>query len=131
MGIQVNRIQVNADSVHFKDCVGAILVPEIVLTEPGYLKTMTVNTDAHSKHEFFAMAQMAYYQYQDEELSMVRVKGAICLQQGGRVEVIDSGMVICRDGAGELLVLLHDQVNAKKILEAANRYCTRWVRLDI
>jgi len=131
MSYQERVIQITADTDLGADCVGAILVPDIALAEPGYIKTMTVSMEAHSKHEFFAMAQMAYYQYQDEELSIVRVDGPIRLEMDEVVEEISCGMVIYRDKEGELHVVLHEQLNPKKMLEATNRYCTRWVRLDI
>lgn len=107
------------------------MVPEIAITEPGYIKTMTTNAEAHSKHEFFAMAQMAYYQYQDDELEVVCVRAPLQVVMSETVEEIISGMIIYRDGKGELHVLIHDHLNRKKMLETTNRYCTRWVRLDI
>lgn len=125
------RIQIYVGTGVDIEAVGAILVPEIALTEPGYIKTMTVSMEAHSKHEFFAMAQMAYFQFQDDELSIKRVNGPIRLNLSETIEEIACGMVICRDSNGELHVILHEQLNAKKMLEATNRYCTRWVRLDI
>jgi len=131
MRSEERTIQILADDGLEADCAGAIVVPEIALREPGYIKTMTVSMEAHSKHEFFAMAQMAYFQYQDEELSIVKVNGPIRLQQAEMVEEILCGMVIFRDTEGVLHVVLHEQLNPKKMLEATNRYCTRWVRLDI
>jgi hypothetical protein len=47
------------------------------------------------------------------------------------VEELLSGMIIYRDAKGEFHVLMHESLNRKKMLETANRYCTRWVRLDI
>ncbi|SHO46628.1 hypothetical protein [Desulfopila aestuarii] len=131
MSSEERTIQIITDTDMRVDSVGAILVPEIALSEPGYIKTMTASMEAYSKHEFFAMAQMAYFQYQDEELSIMNVDGPIRLQQAETVEEIACGMVIYRDAGGELHVVLHNSLNPKKMLEATNRYCTRWVRLDI
>ena len=124
-------ISVESGQTRVADCIGVVLVPENALAEPGYIRTMTANREAHAKHEFFAMAQMAYYQYQDDELELHRVEEPIVVTQEGTREEIGSGMVICRDRGGELQVLVHAALNAKRMLEAANRYCTRWVRLDI
>jgi predicted membrane protein len=126
-----DTIQIAGDTLQIDDCVSVILIPEIALTEPGYIKTMTVSADAHSKHEYFAMAQMAYYQYQDGELDIVPVTGPLQVKLAEVVEEVISGMIIYRDATGEFHVLMHRSLNGKKMLETANRYCTRWVRLDI
>lgn len=109
----------------------AILVPEKAVDEAGYIVTMTDTNDASSKHEFHAMAQMAYFQFQDDELKIGSVSGTICVDSGGRREHIDSGLVLYRDSEGGFHALVHDGLNTKKLLEAAYRFCTRWVRLDI
>lgn len=124
-------IEVSLESGESLECSSAILVPEKALEEPGYIKTMSVGESANVKHEFHAMAQMAYYQYQDDELEIVSVSGPISVRLGEEIEKIDPGMVICRDPAGEFQVFIHQQLNRKKMLETTNRYCTRWVRLDI
>lgn len=111
--------------------VSVILVPDKAIEEPGYIKTMTASMEAQSKHEFHAMAQMAYYRYQDDELEVVETVSPIRISREEEVEMIDSGMVIYRDISGEFHVLIHTLLNKKKMLEVTNRYCTRWVRLDI
>ena len=113
------------------DCNSVVLVPEIAITEPGYIKALTSNADSGAKHEFHALAQMAYYQFQDDELEVQNMHGSCTVYCRNETETIDSGVVILRNGSGKLNVLAHEDVNCKKLLEAANRYCTRWVRLDI
>ncbi|RKZ92438.1 MAG: hypothetical protein DRQ43_09050 [Gammaproteobacteria bacterium] len=112
------------------DCVSIIIVPEIALEEAGYIKMFTVKDAANAKHEYHAMAQMAYFQYQDEELDVKEYVSVTILCGEEQIDLTD-GMVICRDLIGEFHVLIHSEQNRKKILEAAYRYCTRWVRLDI
>jgi hypothetical protein len=126
-----DTIQIIYDDVILEDCVSVIIVPEVATTEPGYIKTMTAGMAAHSKHEFHAMAQMAYYQYQDEELDVVTVRTPLRIESSTESEELSSGMVIYRDSSGVFHVLIHELLNRKKMLEATNRYCTRWVRLDI
>lgn len=126
-----DQIKIQCGEAESRDCVSAILVPEQAVSEPGYIKTMTAGEQAHSKHEFHAMAQMAYYQYQDDELDIIAVNAPVIVSKGDTVETIESGMVIYRDADGEFHVLIHDILNRKKMLETTNRYCTRWVRLDI
>lgn len=125
------KIQITCEDKLITDCVSVILVPEMAVSEPGYIKTITASADAHSKHEFHAMAQMAYYQFQDAELDIVTVSSPVRVTKGENVEELASGMVIYRDGSGEFHVLIHKLLNRKKMLETTNRYCTRWVRLDI
>ena len=40
-------------------------------------------------------------------------------------------MVIAVDAQGGLCLIAQEGQNIKKLLEAAHRFCTRWVRLDI
>lgn len=129
--MDAENIIITGDGIEVNDCLSAILVPDRALEEPGYIKTVTAGAVAHAKHEFHAMAQMAYYQYQDEELLPVVVDGVLLLSSPNVVEAIDRGMVIYRDQQGEFHVLIHRGLNVKKMLETTNRYCTRWVRLDI
>ncbi len=124
-------ISITCENAEINDCTSVIMVPEIALNEPGYIKTLTAKPEANSKHEFHAMAQMAYYQYQDDELDIASAKGPFHVVCGNEAEEMDSGMLIYRDSGGEFHVLIHEDLNKKKMLEATNRYCTRWVRLDI
>ena len=124
-------ISIHYDENVVTDCTSAIIVPERAIREAGYIKTLTANADAHSKHEFQAMAQTAYYQYQDEELAASQVSKTLSLEWKGEDETLAAGLVIYRDAVGEFHILAHTGQNVKKLLEAANRFCTRWVRLDI
>jgi hypothetical protein len=113
------------------DCNSAIIVPERAIDEAGYIRTLTASANASSKHEFQAMAQTVSYQFQDGELDVAAVNGIITLQWKMEVEKLTSGMVIYRDFKGNFHVLAHAGQNYKKLMEAAYRFCTRWVRLDI
>jgi hypothetical protein len=113
------------------DCESVILVPEIAVQEAGYIKTFTVKDNAHAKHEYHALAQMAYFQFQDGELEIMEIDAPLAITSGADVTEITGGMVLYRDTAGSFHVLVHALQNRKKLLEAAYRYCTRWVRLDI
>lgn len=124
-------IKIEAGELKLQDCESVIIVPEIAITEPGYIKPLTIKDSAHAKHEYHAMAQMAYFQYQDDELEFVETDSVITVfSENEKVEVND-GMVLCRGKNGEFRVLFLAMMNKKKLLEAAYRYCTRWVRLDI
>jgi hypothetical protein len=126
-----DAIIIQVDDVIVTDCSSVIIVPERAISEAGYIKTMTANANAHSKHEFHAMAQMAMYQFQDGELESTAVGGIVTVKGEGVVEKLSAGMVIYRDFKGSFHLLSHNGQNLKKLLEAVHRFCTRWVRLDI
>lgn len=112
-------------------CESVIIVPEIAIKEPGYIQMCTIKDSAHAKHEYHAMAQMAYFQYQDDELDFTEVNGAITVVTNDESVTIDGGLVLGRKPSGDFLAYVHPLQNKKKLLEAGYRYCTRWVRLDI
>jgi hypothetical protein len=126
-----DAISIRFDDTMVRDCSSVIIVPERALSEAGFIKTLTAGDLAYAKHEFHAMAQMAFYQFQDGELEMTEARSAISITCRREDESLTAGMVIYRDGEGNFHLLAHKGQNAKKLLEAANRFCTRWVRLDI
>ncbi len=124
-------IHITSDENIIMDCVSIIIVPEIAIKEAGYIKMLTVKDAAHAKHEYHAMAQMAYFQYQDEELEVQEIDSVITITCGEENIELSRGMIICRGLTSEFHVLIHAMQNRKKILEAVYRYCARWVRLDL
>ncbi len=128
----INTIRISSKSLLIEDCESVIIVPTVAVREPGYIKALTVKGSAHAKHEFHAMAQMAYFQFQDEELEIIETDFPLTVTSDGDgdTEVVD-GMVLYRNLEGEFFVIFHAGENRKKLLETAYRYCTRWVRLDI
>lgn len=124
-------IRIEADQIRITDCESVVLIPEMALQEAGFIKTFTVKDSGSAKHEFHALAQMAYFQYQDDELEIIEVDSPLLITFGPESVKIESGMVLYRDQQGGFHVLANGSLNRKKILEAAYRYCTRWVRLDI
>lgn len=118
------------EDVVYEDCLCALIVPAQALDEPGYIKGLSA-AGSSSKHEFQALAQTAYYQFQDDELRVEFTSAPLEIGGGDLPEVLEHGMVIYRDGQGSISVVAHQGLNLSKLLEAANRFCTRWVRLDI
>jgi hypothetical protein len=84
-----------------------------------------------NKHEFQALAQTGYYQFQDDELDYCETVGRIEVVHGMEQELLEDGMVLFKDAGGAIRAVVHRSARPKKLLEAANRWCTRWVRLDI
>ncbi len=124
-------IEITFDKKIITESASVIIVPEMALQEAGYIKMFTVKDLAHSKHEYHAMAQMAYFQYQDDELEIGEIDSSATVTCGNDTVKVDGGIVIWRNENGEFHVVAHPQQNRKKLLEAAYRFCTRWVRLDI
>ncbi len=127
----INPITISSTSFTIEDCESVILVPAIAVTEPGYIKTLTIKGTAHAKHEFHAMAQMAYFQFQDEELESIETDTLLTVASETEHVEMGDGMVLYRTLVGEFCVIFHTGEKKKTLLEAAYRYCTRWVRLDI
>lgn len=126
-----DMITIQSATTLITDCESVILVPEIALQEAGYIQTLTVKDSGHAKHEYHALAQMAYFQHQDDELKIVEIDSPVKITWRTELIEVESGMIIYRDTGGSFHVLIHALQNRKKLLEAAYRYCTRWVRLDI
>lgn len=124
-------IRVESGQEILSSCESVIIVPEIAIKEPGYIKVFTIKDSAHAKHEYHAMAQMAYFQYQDDELDLQEVNSTITVVTNDESVTVDGGMVLGREPAGKFLTFIQPSQNKKKLLEAGYRYCTRWVRLDI
>jgi hypothetical protein len=112
-------------------CRTVLVVPERAIAEPGYIKAYAATDGAGVKHEYHALAQMAYFQFQDDELDCTEILSPLDVDDGLEVQRVEDGMVLCRDTAGLVSALVFAGQNPKKLLEAAYRYCTRWVRLDI
>ncbi len=127
----MNTIAIQGVDVTIEECETVIVIPEIAVSEPGYIKTYSRKESGNAKHEFHALAQMVYFQFQDEELEIVGINSPLTISDGTETAELRDGLVLCRDRAGELHVLALARQNRKKLLEAAYRYCTRWVRLDI
>jgi len=113
------------------DCDTVILVGDRALEEDGHITMFSSNSGPQTKHEFYALAQMAFIQFQDEELDVSAVEGSIKVEWKNAVNQIASGMAICRTKDGALSVVAHGDRPWRKLLEAADRYCTRWIRLDV
>lgn len=124
-------ISIYSATITVEDCETVIVVPAKAIIEAGYIQMFSVKESSHAKHEYHALAQMAYFQLQDDELEVHEIDSPLTIQTAAENIELSDGMVICRDKNGEMYVLVQAGQNRKKLLEAAYRYCTRWVRLDI
>ena len=112
-------------------CESVIIIPEKAVVEPGYIQVFTAGEKAHAKHEYHAIAQVAYYQYQDDELEVMETSGGWHLQTNNGSIELENTLILCRDEVGSIKAVVHRGLNKKRLLEAGYRYCARWVRLDI
>jgi len=113
------------------ECSSAIIIPERAMIEAGYIRTLTTNSTAHSKHEFHTIAQIALSRFQDGELEVEAVYGPLTIQWKNEIETITAGVVVFLDSQGKLHLIGNSGQNVNKLLQSAHRFCTRWVRLDI
>lgn len=113
------------------NCDSVIIAPDKAVEEAGYILSFSEEQTGSSKHVFHAMAQMAYFQYQDDEIEIIPFEGEIDCIGNDFVEKLDNGLFLFRTSKGEIGVVAEKSCNIKKLLETVYRYCTRWVRLDI
>lgn len=113
------------------ECSSAIIIPERAITEAGYIRTMTTSADTHSKHEFHAMAEIALSRFEEGELDIQAVHGPLIVKWKNEVETITAGVVVFLDPEGNFHLIAHPGQDAKRLLQAAHRFSTRWIRLDI
>ena len=128
MSAELIRIQWDKDGD--ADCVCLLIVPDRALAEPGYIQWQH-SSGTINKHEFQALAQTAYYQFQDDELDCTFALEKILVHGLEDWDRLDDGMILFRDSGGAIRMLAHHGAPVAKLLETANRFCTRWVRLDI
>jgi hypothetical protein len=124
-------IQVRSAGKKHCDCLAVVLVPDIALSELGHVRTISVNIGTQAKHEFYALAETAYMQSQDDEIDLTPVGSPIEVTVGHETFQIAAGLVLCRRVSGGIEAFVHSDQSHQKLLDAAHRYCTRWIRLDI
>ena len=125
------KIEVSLSSEGQIGCRSVIVIPEIALADATYIRSYTTASPVQSKHEFHTLAQMALIQFDDDEITPQKVVGKISLIAGEETFVLESGMIICRFLSDEFSIYTNTDQSPRKYLASANRYCTRWVRLDI
>ena len=113
------------------DCRAVILIPETALADATYIRSFSTASSVRSKHEFHTLAQIALIEFDDGELEPQKVVGKIGVIAEPEIFDLESGMIICRLESDEFSVYMNTDQSPRKYLETANRYCTRWVRLDI
>ncbi|MDK9709026.1 MAG: hypothetical protein OEL83_18435 [Desulforhopalus sp.] len=113
------------------DCETVIVVPEIAATEAGYIKTFSRKEVGNAKHEFHALAQMVYFRLQDGDMEITAIDSPVTICYASDCTELQGGLILYLNQNGDMGVLAQCGQNHKKLIEAAYRYCTRWVRLDI
>jgi hypothetical protein len=131
MWIKADMIAIYLNNVKITECESVIIIPEKAISEPGYIVMHTTKDSANAKHEYHAMTQMAYFQYQDDELEFEEVDAPLRIVVKNEGVELESGMILYRKENGDFQAVIHKLQNKKKLLETGYRYCTRWVRLDI
>ena len=124
-------IAVQCDGDTVTECTSAIVVPERAMDEAGDVKTLTMSSTAHSKHELHAIAEIALSLFQEGELGVDAVFGPLTIQWKSETQTVAAGLVVLRDAQGEIHLVGNTRNSVEKLLQSAHRFCTRWVRLDI
>ena len=130
-GAYADMLKIAVSNNIVENCKSILIIPEKAIDEHGYIQTVSTQENPSTKHEFHALAQMAYFQYQDDELEIEDVEDNILVESDTGETTVASGLVLYRQLDGSFRALVHKNLNRKKLLEAAYRFCTRWIRLDI
>jgi hypothetical protein len=125
------QIRIDAVGLSAMSSSAVIMVPQKALTEAGFIRTVASNQSTQSKHEFHALAQTALMLFEDRELIPTSVDGVIEVTTDDQTLALDSGLLVGRLVTGDIVALSNADQSARKYLEAAHRFCTRWIRLDI
>jgi hypothetical protein len=112
-------------------CTAVIAVSGRALAEAGHIRALTEGRSGQSKYEFHALAQMALIQFEEGQLKPLAVAGTIRVTAGDERMELKEGLLIGRLETGQIVLLLNAGGSARKFLEAAHRFCARWVRLDL
>jgi LAS superfamily LD-carboxypeptidase LdcB len=107
------------------------VVPAKALEEAGRIRLIAVDQTGQSKHEFHALSQTARMQYEDGDLLPIQLDQPIRIGTDEEDLLVEEGLVIIRKENGEIVLLSNAPEPVRKYLEAAHRFCTRWVRLDL
>ncbi len=125
------KIRITLSAGENINCKSVIVIPEMALTDATYIRSFTTVSPVHSKHEFHTLAQIALIEFDDGEIEPQKIVGKISLVAGEEIYDLESGMIICRLASEAFSIYINTDQAPRKYLETANRYCTRWVRLDI
>ena len=113
------------------ECSAAIAVPEIALSEGGHIRTFSATAGSQAKHLFYALSQMMLMEFEDGELQPRRFQSDLTVTDGTDVVRVDDGIVVARHLGGQLEAMSNTARPLRKFIEVANRFCTRWIRLDL
>ena len=113
------------------ECLTAIAVPEIALSVPGHIRTFSATAGSQSKHSLYALSQMMLIEFEDGELQPREFQFDLTVTTGAILARVNDGIVAARNLDGRLEVLSNAAKPLRKFIEVTNRFCTRWIRLDI
>lgn len=113
------------------ECSAAIAVPERALADPGHIRTFSATAASQSKHTVYALSRMMLIEFEDGELQPRRFQFDLTVTDGADPVRVDDGIVVARNLDGRLAVMSNAAKPLRKFIEVANRFCTRWIRLDI
>ncbi len=110
-----------------------IIVPSDAPDYPEKITCFCKGSPANAKHAYYTLSQIALMDFEEHALDMTDLPQGtvISLVKNSLEKSMDAGLVIARDTEGKVSVFAHENVDKYLLLKFANRYCTRWIRLDI
>lgn len=95
------------------------------------IQTFPGSSMSQSKHQLHSISQMVLFQLQDNEITPLFIENDFTITGSEADCLVNKGLCIYKTQSGEIGIISHQGLMVKKLVEAAHRYCTRWVRLDI
>lgn len=110
-----------------------LMIPKDAPDYPDKVIAHVSGSPANAKHAYHAISQIALLDFEEELLTEEEFPNGESLEvkQGDCFEELTEGIIIARDKSGKVRLFAHDTVDTMRLLRFANRYCTRWIRLDI
>jgi len=111
----------------------AVIVPEAALDQPDLIRTLTVAGIDAAKHSLHALCQIAVVEEEEGSLDALSVPRDEALQvdNAGETIVMPCGSVLLLGTDGSVRVACHEGLRRDRLVKAAHRFCTRFIRLDL
>ena len=121
----------HADS-HLSAGGSAIGLPSGAEENTGKMILWTTDSAHQRKHTLFSLMQTVQIRYEDGDLDIETFPGGpFILSFGNESAEVERGLVVCTDEKGGIHLYAHEDVDIRSLIRAANKYCTRWIRLDV
>ncbi len=110
----------------------AIGLPSGAEENTGKMILWTTDSAHQRKHTLFSLMQTVQIRHEDKDLDIETFSGGpFILSFGEESTEVEHGVVVSTDESGAIHLYAHEDADIRSLIRAANKYCTRWIRLDV